>query len=127
VFRAWTDPELVPLWLGPRDLDMEVVEYDVSTGGRYHYIHRDDSGEYRFRGVFHTVTKNERIIQTFEYEGTPDEVCLETMTFEDLDGRTRLRGHSVFATVEGRDAFIASGMEHGVRASMDRLAEILAR
>jgi uncharacterized protein YndB with AHSA1/START domain len=125
LYRAWTDPELVPQWLGPRGLEMELIEYDVTPGGRYRYIHRDASGEYGFRGVFHTVVKNERIVQTFEYDGAPDQVSLESMTFEDLDGRTRARTHSVFPTVEARDAAIASGMEHGIRESMERLDEIL--
>ncbi|GAB3974637.1 SRPBCC family protein [Actinoallomurus acanthiterrae] len=127
VFRAWTDPDLVPQWLGPAGTTTTVIEYDATPGGRYSYVHRDASGEYGFRGVFHTVVANERIVQTFQYDGWPNDVSLDTLTFEDLGGRTRVRTHSVFPSVESRDAMVESGMEHGVRDSMSRLDKLLAR
>lgn len=127
VFRAATDPAFVAQWLGPRELEMIVEEYDVRSGGRYRYIHRSSDGdEFAFRGVFHSVEPGKRVIQTFEWEGAPGEVSLETATYEDLGGRTRLHTHSVFPSVETRDAMIEHGMEHGVRDSMDRLAELVA-
>ncbi|MEU8195353.1 SRPBCC domain-containing protein [Microbispora amethystogenes] len=126
LFRAYTDPELVTRWLGPRDVEMRLVEYDARPGGRYRYVHRDTEGsEHVFHGVFHTVTPGERIIQTFEYEGTPGVVSLDSATFEDLGGRTRLWSRSVFPSVEARDAMIAGGMERGVADSMDRLGELV--
>ncbi|MFC4590519.1 SRPBCC domain-containing protein [Sphaerisporangium corydalis] len=127
VFRAMTDPGLVPQWLGPREVEMDLLEYDARPGGAYRYIHRSpDGGEYGFRGVFHTVAAGARIIQTFEYEGSPGVVSLESTTFEDLGGRTRVHGHTVYPSVEARDAMLASGMEHGLNDSMDRLSEVLA-
>jgi uncharacterized protein YndB with AHSA1/START domain len=128
VFRAWTDPELVPQWLGPRGMTMKLFEYDASPGGGYRYIHADAHGEYGFRGVFHNVVQNELIIQTFEYDGAPNQVSLDTTRFEDVgDGRTRVHSHTVFTSVEHRDAMIASGMERGMRESMERMDEVLAR
>jgi uncharacterized protein YndB with AHSA1/START domain len=128
VFRAWTDPDLVPRWLGPRGMTMKLFEFDARPGGSYHYVHADERGEYGFRGVFHNVLPDELIVQTFEYDGAPNQVSLDTMTFEDLGGgRTRVHGRTVFSTVENRDAMIASGMENGLRDSMQRLAEMLAR
>lgn len=128
VFRAWTDPELVPQWLGPRGLTMKLYEFDARPGGSYRYVHADEHGEYGFRGVFHNVVADELIVQTFEYDGAPNQVSLDTTTFEDLgDGRTRVHGHTVFGTLENRDAMIAGGMEHGLRDSMERLDEVLAR
>ncbi|MEU3459556.1 SRPBCC family protein [Streptomyces sp. NPDC006733] len=128
VFRAWTDPDLVPQWLGPRGMTMKLFEFDATTGGSYRYIHADDHGEYGFRGVFHSVVPDELVIQTFEYDGAPHQVSLETMTFEDQgDGRTRVHSRSVYPTVESRDAMVAAGMEHGLRESMERLDEVLAR
>jgi uncharacterized protein YndB with AHSA1/START domain/dihydrofolate reductase len=125
VFRAYTDPELVVRWLGPREIEMRLIEYDARPGGTYRYVHRDTNGnDHYFHGVFHTVTPGRRIIQTFEYEGTPDVVSLDSVTFEDLGGRTRLRGRTAFPSVEARDAMIASGMERGIRDSMDRLDEL---
>src|SRR4051812_27614295 len=82
VFRAYTDPGLVTRWLGPREIEMRLIEYDARSGGAYRYVHRDaEDNEHLFHGVFHTVTPDERIIQTFEYEGTPDVVSLESTTF----------------------------------------------
>lgn len=127
VFRAFTDPELFTQWLGPRQMSMKLEEFDASTGGGYRYIHTDeDGGEYGFRGVFHTVDANECIIQTFEWDGAPGLVSIETMTLEDLGGRTRLRTHSVYPSVESRDGMAASGMEEGVTDSYDRLEELAA-
>jgi uncharacterized protein YndB with AHSA1/START domain len=127
VFRVQTDPDLLGKWLGPRDLELRLVEYDARPGGTYRYVQLDaQGGEHGFRGVFHTVVKNELVIQTFEFEGVPNQVAIETMTLTDLGGRTRLHTHSVFPSVEGRDAAIASGMEHGIRDSMDRIEELCA-
>jgi uncharacterized protein YndB with AHSA1/START domain len=128
VFRAYTEPDLVAQWLGPRDLKMEVLEFDIRTGGGYRYVHRDDRGnEHRFRGVVHSVTGEERIIQTFEWEGAPGEVCLESVTFEDLGDRTRVHAQSVFPSVEARDTAVAGGMPRGITESMERLEELLGR
>ncbi|WP_242905743.1 SRPBCC family protein [Actinomadura terrae] len=127
VFRAWTDPELIPRWLGPPTMTTVVVEYEARPGGRYAYLHRGGGGEHRFHGVFHTVEAGERIVQTFQYDGRPDEVSLETLTFENLGERTRVRAHAVYGSVEARDAMIESGMEHGVRESMARLDRLLPR
>jgi uncharacterized protein YndB with AHSA1/START domain len=126
VFRASTDPELVAQWLGPRELTMRVVEFDAQAGGRYRYVHTAaDGAEYSFRGVFHTVTET-LIIQTFEFEGAPGSVSLETRTLDDVGSRTRMQQNAVFPSVAARDEALAAGMEHGITDSMDRLAELLA-
>ena len=128
VFRAWTDPELVPQWLGPRGMTMKLFEFDARPGGGYRYVHADERGEYGFRGVFHSVVPNELIVQTFTFEGFPDGVALEKLVLEDLgDGRTRLTATSLVDSFAERDAFVASGMETGVVQGYERLDEILAR
>lgn len=128
VFRAHTEPDLVKQWLGPRDLEMEILEFDSRSGGGYRYVHRADRGEFHFRGVFHRVEDGTRIVQTFEFEAAPDDVCLETMTFTDVgDGRTRLHGHSVFSSVEARDAAIESGMSRGIVEAYEQLDELLEK
>ena len=128
VFDAHRDPAKVVRWLGPRGYEMVAERWDFVSGGGYRYVHRDQEGnEYWFRGCFHTVRENEFALQTFEFEGMPDEVALEFMTFEDLgDGRTRLRGRSIGRTVEGRDAMVASGMESGMSEGYEQLEELLA-
>lgn len=128
VFRAHVDPALVAQWLGPRRLEMRIDHYHCRTGGSYRYIHTADGQEFGFHGSFHEVRPSELIVQTFTYEGEPDGVALERMAFEDLgDGRTRLVATSLVDSFAARDAFVASGMEVGVREGYERLDELLAR
>ena len=128
VFEAHRDPEKVKQWLGPHGYEMVIDEWDFTTGGGYRYEHRTDHGTFGFRGVFHTIRENEFALQTFEFDGAPDEVALEFMWFEDLgDGRTRLRGRSIGRTVEGRDAMVESGMETGMSQGYDRLESLVAQ
>ena len=127
VFRAHTDPELITQWLGPRCHEMRIDHFDCRTGGSYRYLHASDGNEYAFHGCFHEVRPAQLIVQTFTYEGFPDGVALEKLVFEDLgNGRTRLTGTSLVDSFEERDAFVASGMESGVREGYERLDELLA-
>jgi len=127
VFRAHTDPELISRWLGPRRHEMRVDTWDCRTGGSYRYVHASNGNEFWFHGSFHEVRPGELIVQTFAFEGAPDAVALERLTFEDLgDGRTRLSGTSLVDSFEDRDAFISSGMEQGLRESYERLDELLS-
>lgn len=127
VFRAHTDPELVVQWLGPRDTEMTVDHWDCRSGGSYRYVHGRGDEQYGFRGCFHEVRPSELIVQTFTFEGFPDGVALEKLVLEDLgNGRTRLTATSLVDSFEGRDAFVASGMEVGVREGYERLDELLA-
>lgn len=128
VFRAHTDPDLIVQWLGPRDLEMDLDHYDCRTGGSYRYVHKDADGEYGFFGSFHVVRPSTEIVQTFTFEGMPDQVALERLLLEDLgDGRTRLVSTSLVDSFETRDAFVASGMETGITEGYQRLDELLAR
>ncbi|XHR98292.1 SRPBCC family protein [Mucilaginibacter sp. UC70_90] len=128
VFRAFTDPELIVRWLGPRELKMRIDQFDCRSGGAYRYIHTDPAGnDYGFHGVIHDVTAPERIIQTFEFEGLPESghVTLETTRFEALPGnRTKVTVQSVFQSVTDRDGMLQSGMERGVNDSHWRLDEL---
>ena len=125
VLRAHTDPDLIVRWLGPHGMEMEIVEFDARSGGRYDYIHRDSRGEYRFRGVYHTVSPD-RIIQTFEYLGAPGEVTLDSMSLAEISGGTRMVTRSVFPSVSARDAALESGMSRGITESFERLDKVLA-
>ena len=129
VFKAFTDPQLVPQWWGPRYLSTEVDKMEERPGGEWRFINRDAEGnEYGFHGVYHEVLAPERVIDTFEFEGLPEtgHVTLETMKLEELPGgRTRLRTQSVFQSLADRDAVLQSGMESGVNDTYDRLSELL--
>ncbi len=127
VFRAHVDPELIVRWLGPHRHEMRLDTWDCRTGGSYRYVHTSDGEEYWFRGCFHDVRPDEVIVQTFTFEGMPDSVALETMRLEPLPGgRTRLVVESLVDDFEARDAFVASGMEQGVREGYERLDDVLA-
>jgi uncharacterized protein YndB with AHSA1/START domain len=127
VFRAHADPELVARWNGPRGMEVHIDHLDCRTGGSYRYVHVRGNEEYGFRGSFHEVRPDELIVQTFTYEGMPDGVALEKLAFEDLGGgRTRLTATSLVDSFEDRDAFVASGMEEGVRDGYEKLDELLA-
>jgi uncharacterized protein YndB with AHSA1/START domain len=126
VFRAHVDPELVVQWLGPRDLTMTIDHYDCRTGGSYRYLHTRGDDEFGFYGSFHEVRPNELIVQTFCFEGFPDQVALGWLALEDLgNGRTRLTATSLVDSFESRDAFVASGMETGVVEGYERLDDVL--
>src|SRR5215472_1337144 len=128
VFKAFTDPELYVQWLGPLRITMMLDTFEPRSGGRWRYIHKDQSGnEFGFHGVYHEVFAPERIIDTFEFEGLSEagHVCLETLTLEALPGgRTRLTAQSVFQSVADRDGALQSGMEEGIHDSYERLTEL---
>jgi uncharacterized protein YndB with AHSA1/START domain len=128
VFRAHTDPDLLAQWLGPRDLALAIDRYEVRNGGTWRYVNTDAEGNRSaFHGVFHGDPSPDAIVQTFEFEGVPGHVCLQTAAFAERDGKTMARTVSSFQSVEDRDAMVASGMERGVHDSGERLAELLAR
>lgn len=127
VFRAHTDPESYAQWIGSDDLRTRIDGFEATSGGSYRFVQADDDGEYAFRGVFHSVRPDEFILQTFEYEGYPDEASLDYMHFEELPGgRSRIVGHSLYPSVETRDSFVSSGMESGMAGGYDKLEQLLA-
>jgi uncharacterized protein YndB with AHSA1/START domain len=128
VFRAHTDPELLAQWLGPRSVTMRIDHFDCRTGGSWRYSENSEQRENNFFGSFHEVRADERIVQTFTWDGYPDGVSLETMTFEDLGGgRSRLVALSVVESLEIRDLIISSGMESGVVEGYEQLDDTLGR
>ncbi|HEY0699351.1 MAG TPA: SRPBCC family protein [Micromonospora sp.] len=126
LLRAHTDPALFARWVGPDGMTTRITHWDARTGGSWRYVAERDGTEYGFRGCFHEV-RPDRIVQTFTFEGDPDGVALETLRFEDLgDGRTRLRTQSLVDSIEGRDAWLRSGMEVGVDEGYAKLDRMLA-
>lgn len=126
VMRAHTDPELFQQWIGPDSLTTRIDQWDCRTLGSYRYVAERDDEAYAFRGTFPFVG-DDKIVQTFTWEGMPDAIALETMTFEDLgDGRTRLHGFSLCDSFAGRDAMLSSGMEVGIHEGYAKLDRLLA-
>ena len=129
VYRAWTDPDLVARWMGPNGTEMKIDHWEAVTGGRYRYTVWQGGQEVAgFYGSFHEARPGERLVQTFTWEGMPDGVSLDAMTFTDLgDGRSRVTSVSVVDSLEARDAILASGMEVGVYEGYAKLDALLAQ
>jgi uncharacterized protein YndB with AHSA1/START domain len=127
VFAAYTDPDSIPRWWGPRRMTTAVDRMDLRPGGTWRFVSHDPDGvEYAFRGIYREIVPPERLVQTFEWEGSPGHVIVETVTFEDLGEHTKLTVTSLFHTTEERDGMLASGMEKGMSESHERLEELLA-
>jgi len=128
-FRAHVDPELYAQWVGPRSVTTRVTRWEARTGGVWAFANDRDGEEIAsFYGSFHEVRPHERIVWTFTYEGEPDGVALETLTFEEFEGgRTRLRVLSVVQDFETRDGMLSSGMDVGLNEGFDKLDELLAK
>ncbi len=126
LFRAHTDPDLFVQWIGPHSTRMRIEHWDARTGGSWRYVAVEGGEEYGFHGCFHEV-REDRLVQTFTFEGYPDGVSLETMWFEDLgEGCTRLHATSLVDSLESRDAILSSGMELGVNDGYAKLDGLLA-
>src|SRR6266581_9030922 len=126
VFKVSNDPDLIPKWWGPARFETTVERLDVKPGGSWRILHRDSDGnQYGFHGVYHDVVAPQRAVRTFEFEGVPGHVLLETATFEDLGGKTNVRVQSVFQSSEDRDGMLNAGAEAGASESHDRLAQLL--
>ena len=101
---------------------------ETRAGGSWRIVQRDPKGNvHSFHGVYHSVETPSRIVETFEYEGTPGHVVLDTVTFEALENQTMLTDLSVFQTVADRDAMVQSDCEQGVNETMRRMDALLAQ
>lgn len=128
VFEAVSKPEHMKEWWGPRGFTLPVCEMDLRPGGAYRFVSADaDGNEYAFRGEYREIVPPERIVWTFEFDGMPGMVSVDTLTLVEEDGKTTLTSTSVFDSIEQRDGMLQSGMETGAAESYDRLAELLEK
>lgn len=126
VFEAHSSCEHLSQWWGPRKYQIASCDVDFRPGGAWRIVHRGADGqEFAFRGEHWEIVRPERIVRTFEWEGLPGHVSVETLTLEERDGVTTLTSTSVFDSVEDRDGMLESGMEGGANETMDRLEEYL--
>ena len=128
VYKALTDPELIPQWWGPRYLTTKVEKMDVKHGGQWHFIQHDPEGNtYGFRGVYHEAKAPELLIYTMEWDGTPGHVLLNIDRFDERDGETVCTSTSIFETIADRDGMLQTGMEDGTRQESERIDELLIK
>jgi len=122
VFRAWTEPDLVRQWWHAGRGEMTVCEIDLRPGGSWRYVMvTPDGTEVAFHGEYREVAPGERIVQTEIYDPFPDAAAVDTLEFEDLDGRTRVTMLVQHRLKEHRDAHVESGMEDGLQDALDLL------
>ncbi|MDQ3250481.1 MAG: SRPBCC family protein [Chloroflexota bacterium] len=129
VFKAYTDPEAIPQWWGLRSATTTVDKMDVRPGGVWRFVQQDTQGnEFAFNGEYREIVPPERLVNTFEFEGMPGHIIVDTAIFEaQPNGTTRLTVTSRFASLEDREGMLQSGMEGGANETWDRLAEYLAQ
>jgi uncharacterized protein YndB with AHSA1/START domain len=126
VFRAMTEVDLVVQWWG-RGNKLVVERFEPKRGGRWRFVEHSEQGVHGFEGRFREVTPPERVVQTFEWDGMPGHVVVETVELEDLgDGRTKVVNVSLFHTTEERDGMLSSGMQEGLNQSYAALDRVLA-
>ncbi|MGW0182279.1 SRPBCC family protein [Nocardia sp. NPDC003345] len=127
VWDAYTRLEQLTQWWG-RGNRVDVERWEFRPGGHWRFVEHADGQTHGFEGRIREIVPQERIVQSFEWDGMPAHVAIDTATFEDLgDGRTRVVTVSQFHTPEERDGMLQSGMAEGLNASYRALDALLAK
>jgi uncharacterized protein YndB with AHSA1/START domain len=131
VYKAFTTPELVKRWWSAKRGEVTVAEIDLRVGGKWRYAMTMTEGgiEVAFHGEYREIVPNERIVSTEVYEGIPDaeaHAALNTVIFDEADGRTTLTLLVEHTSKEDRDMHVESGMEDGLQDALDLLEEVAA-
>jgi uncharacterized protein YndB with AHSA1/START domain len=131
VWDAMTSPDMVRRWLfGPPGWEMTVCEDDLKVGGGFRWEWRGPAGEsLRMHGKYREFTPPSRVVRNEIFEmdaGPPMGEQFATLELADKGDRTALTITLAYDSKEARDGALASGMEHGMAASYDRLEEVLA-
>jgi len=126
VFDAFSKPELLKRWFGPRGWSLVVCEVDFKVGGGFRFVLRGPDGrDMGMRGVYREIAAPERSIHMESFDDYPGESQV-TAAFTEHEGKTTLSATVLYPSKEVRDIVIKSGMEHGAAESYDKLAELLA-
>jgi uncharacterized protein YndB with AHSA1/START domain len=126
VFKAFTDPLLIPKWWGPRAATTTVDKMDLRPGGAWRFVLSGPDGDSAFRGQYREVVPPARLVYTLEWESLPGHWLVETVTLEDVEGGTHVTDQLVFDSQDDRDGMLHSGMQSGASESMDQLEELLS-
>ncbi len=131
VYRAFTEPELVRRWWHANRGEVTAVEIDLRIGGSWRYVMVTDGGtEVGFHGEYREIVPGRRIVSTELFEGLPEGVSereaatVNTSTFTEVEGRTKLAILIQATSKSSRDAIIASGMEAGLQDALDLLEQV---
>ena len=125
LWQAFTDPKLVAQWWA-RGHEVVIERMEVKPGGHWRCVEQGPNGAQTVEGHYREVTPPERLVRTFEWKGMPEPMLVQTVTFEDLGGRTKLVTVSSFPSQHERDEMLHSGMEQGLEQSYAALDKLLA-
>ena len=126
VWRAFSEPDLLAKWWG-RGNKLEIERFEFERGGHWRFVEHADGETHGFEGRFREITPIDRLVWTFEWDGMPGHVAIDSVDFEDLgDGRTRIVNTSLFHTTEERDGMLSAGMSDGLNDSYAALDRVLA-
>ena len=127
VFDAFSKPELLKRWFGPRGWSMSVCDVDLRVGGGFRFVLQGPDGQSMgMRGVYQEIDAPGRSVHLESFDDFPGEPAVVTTVLEEQDGKTTMMVTVLSPSKEVRDAVLESGMEHGAAESYDRLAELLA-
>jgi uncharacterized protein YndB with AHSA1/START domain len=127
VFDAWTKPELLKGWFGPRAWQLVDCEIDLRVGGQWHYMMEGPEGAtMNMRGEYRELNAPESLVSTESFDEFPAPPSLDTMVLTEKDGLTTVTVTTLYDSKETRDGMIQSGMEAGAAESFERLDELLA-
>src|SRR5712671_4016175 len=125
VFDAFSKPELLKRWFGPRGWSLVVCDVDLKVGGGFRFVLRGPDGKQMgMRGVYREIVPPERSVHMESFDDYPGESQV-TAVFVEEGGKTTLTATVLYESKEVRDAVIKSGMEHGAAEIYDKLAELL--
>ena len=128
VFKAYTNPNHIPEWWGPENLTTVVESMELKVGGVWRFIQRDSAGkEYAFSGVYHEIVFPSRLVFSFEFEGMKGHILMQTIKFEETEGRTKITTTVPYQSIQDLEGMLNAGMEKDNNESMDRFAELLAK
>jgi uncharacterized protein YndB with AHSA1/START domain len=125
VYKAYTTPELVRRWWAGRRGTMTVADIDLRVGGTWRFVMTSTEGmEVAFHGTYREIVPDERLVHTEVYEAMPDAEVVNTITFAEAEGRTKMTVLVDCRSKELRDGMMASGMETGMQEAYDLIEEI---
>lgn len=128
LFEAYTKPEHIKRWFGPRPWPVTQCEMDFRVGGRYRFQMTGPGGEQGppFGGEYLEIIPNRKIVYDNGFEETPDEKMIVTVTFDEKDGQTTLTLHTLFATIAMKNKYVAGGYVDGSGIALDQLGDLAA-
>lgn len=128
VYETYTDPRILPAWWGRHNQVARVEKMEVKPGGSWRYILQEpNASELIFQGTYQEVVPYQRLVFTFEGEGSPGFSMLVIVTFEELHGKTQLTYKLFFRSEEDRDRIMIAGIEENIVESMRRFNELFRK